>query len=63
MDRAIKRLPRHVGIIPDGNRRWAAAHGAAKRDGYAAGIAPGLRLLELCRELGVREMSVYGFTK
>lgn len=63
MDRALKRPPRHIGIIPDGNRRWAAARGAPKRDGYAAGILPGLRLLRLCRELGIAEVSVYGFTK
>ena len=63
MDRAFKRLPRHVGIVPDGNRRWAAARGAAKREGYAAGIAPAMRLLRLCRDLAIEELSVYGFTK
>ena len=57
------RLPRHIGIIPDGNRRWADAHNAPRRNGYAAGIGPGMRLLQLCRELGVAEASVYGFTK
>jgi undecaprenyl diphosphate synthase len=59
----VKRLPRHVGLIPDGNRRWAESRGEARREGYAAGIAPGLRLLELCRGLGIREVSIYGFTK
>ncbi|HVL36950.1 MAG TPA: undecaprenyl diphosphate synthase family protein [Burkholderiales bacterium] len=63
MDRALKRLPRHVGIIPDGNRRWAQGRGRAKGDGYEAGIAPGLRMLRFCRELGIEELSVYGFTK
>lgn len=63
MDRVFRRLPRHVGIIPDGNRRWAAVRGAAKRTGYAAGVPPGLRLLRLCLELGLEEVSVYGFTK
>ncbi len=57
------RLPRHVGIIPDGNRRWAEQRGEPRRVGYAAGIPPGLRLLQLCRELGIEEASVYGFTK
>jgi undecaprenyl diphosphate synthase len=63
MDRAFKRLPCHVGIIPDGNRRWAVGRGGAKREGYSAGVAPGMRLLMLCRELGINEVSVYGFTK
>jgi undecaprenyl diphosphate synthase len=59
----FSRLPRHVGFIPDGNRRWAECRGAPRREGYAAGIAPGLRLLDLCRDLGIEEASIYGFTK
>jgi|SRR5215203_391360 len=61
--REFSRLPRHVGIIPDGNRRWADAQHAPRREGYAAGVHPGMRLLQLCRELGIEEASVYGFTK
>lgn len=38
----ITRLPRHIGFIPDGNRRWAVEKGLPKQDGYAFGIAPGL---------------------
>lgn len=59
----VSRIPKHVGLIPDGNRRWAEARGLPKRDGYAAGIEPGLRLLSVCRALGIEEVSVYGFTK
>ena len=57
------RLPRHVGLIPDGNRRWADARGLPRGCGYAPGIEPGLRLMALGRELGIDEVSVYGFTK
>jgi undecaprenyl diphosphate synthase len=59
----FSRVPRHVGFIPDGNRRWAEVRGSPRREGYAAGILPGLRLLALCREIGIEEASVYGFTK
>ncbi|HSL24562.1 MAG TPA: undecaprenyl diphosphate synthase family protein [Vicinamibacterales bacterium] len=59
----LGRIPRHIGFIPDGNRRWAVARGLQKRAGYAAGIEPGLRLIDMCRELGVEEVSAYGFTK
>ena len=62
-DFSFSRLPRHVGLIPDGNRRWAEKRGAPRRDGYAAGILPGVALLELCRDFGIHEASVYGFTK
>jgi len=58
-----RRLPRHIGFIPDGNRRWAVQHGLAKEQGYASGIAPGLALFEACKALGVEEVSVYGFTQ
>ncbi len=56
------RIPRHIGIIPDGNRRWACENGMAKEDGYDHGISPGMELYRLCRELGIQEMSFYGFT-
>jgi len=56
-------MPRHVGFIPDGNRRWAAQRGLQKEDGYAFGIAPGLELYEACRARGIEEVSVYGFTQ
>lgn len=56
------RIPRHIGIIPDGNRRWACEQGLHKADGYDHGISPGMTLYRMCRELGVEEMSFYGFT-
>lgn len=55
--------PRHVGFIPDGNRRWAAARQLPKEAGYAAGIPPGLALFDQCARLGIEEVSVYGFTQ
>jgi len=58
----FKRLPQHVGVIPDGNRRWAQNKGLKKQDGYKFGIQPGLDLYNLCIELGIKEMTFYGFT-
>lgn len=58
-----KDLPRHIGFIPDGNRRWAVDRQLPKEAGYASGIAPGLALFEDCKRLGVEEVSVYGFTQ
>ena len=59
----FSRLPRHVGLIPDGNRRWAEAHDRRRSEGYAAGMEPGFGLLGVCRQLGIEEVSIYGFTK
>ena len=60
---AKRPLPRHVGFIPDGNRRWAAGQGLPKQSGYQAGIEPGLALYEMCRSQDIPEISIYGFTK
>lgn len=57
-----KRLPRHIGIIPDGNRRWAQHKGLKKEEGYDYGIEPGFALFNACVELGIEEMTFYGFT-
>lgn len=60
---SYKRLPQHIGIIPDGNRRWAQMNGYEKQDGYSHGIKPGFELYKLCVGLGIKEMTLYGFTQ
>jgi undecaprenyl diphosphate synthase len=56
------RLPNHIGIIPDGNRRWAVVKGMSREQGYEAGIDPGLAFFKLCRQAGIKELTYYGFT-
>ena len=56
------RIPKHIGIIPDGNRRWAVENGLTKEKGYDRGLAPGLELFKLCEKIGVEEITYYGFT-
>lgn len=56
------RIPNHIGIIPDGNRRWAVNNGMSKEMGYDPGLEPGLKLFKLCRDAGVKEVTYYGFT-
>lgn len=56
------RIPKHIGVIPDGNRRWAKEAGLEKKEGYAHGLAPGLEVLRLARQAGVEELTYYGFT-
>ncbi len=58
-----KRIPHHIGIIPDGNRRWAVEQGLDKKDGYSKGIDPGFQLYELMLAQGIGEATFYGFTK
>ncbi len=53
-------LPRHVAIIPDGNRRWAKEHGLAPWEGHAAGATITEELIKTAREMGIRELSFWG---
>lgn len=59
----FKKLPEHIGIIPDGNRRWACDNGYEKQDGYMYGIDPGVEAYNICIELGIKEITFYGFTQ
>ena len=56
------RVPKHIGIIPDGNRRWALNNNLSKEMGYDHGINPGLQLFKLCQKEGVEEVTFYGYT-
>lgn len=58
----LRRIPAHVGIIPDGNRRWATQRGLRKEEGYAYGLEAGMALFELASSLGIGELTFYGFT-
>lgn len=59
----MKRIPKHIGIIPDGNRRWAESNNLAKSEGYQHGLHPGLSLYRLCKKEGIEELTFYGFTQ
>lgn len=56
------RIPKHIGIIPDGNRRWAESNGLTKDKGYDNGLDPGIEAYRTCRDMGVEEVTFYGFT-
>jgi len=58
----FKRIPAHVAVIPDGNRRWAVAHDLPKEAGYIHGLEPAIDLYHACIELGIKELTFYGFT-
>ncbi|RNI22258.1 isoprenyl transferase [Flexivirga caeni] len=52
-------LPRHVGVMLDGNRRWARARGAQTADGHQAGADNIKPLLEWCEEAGVEVVTLW----
>jgi short-chain Z-isoprenyl diphosphate synthase len=52
-------LPKHVGVMLDGNRRWARAVGQDAAHGHRAGAANIAPLLEWCEELGVTVVTLW----
>ena len=52
-------MPRHVGVILDGNRRWAKASGAPKSRGWKAGADKVEELLGWCEEVGVEVVTLW----
>jgi short-chain Z-isoprenyl diphosphate synthase len=52
-------IPQHVGVMLDGNRRWARAVGADTADGYQAGAANIEPLLDWCEEVGVEVVTLW----
>jgi undecaprenyl diphosphate synthase len=58
-----KRVPRHIGIIMDGNGRWAKKHGVSRAAGHEAGAKSVRAAVEGCRELeGIEALSLYAFS-
>ena len=58
----MKRLPQHVAIIMDGNGRWAARHGVPVEEGHEAGTKSVRAVVEGCRELGIKALTLYAFS-
>ncbi|MDX6223583.1 MAG: short-chain Z-isoprenyl diphosphate synthase, partial [Frankiales bacterium] len=54
-----EQIPRHVGVILDGNRRWAKASGAPKSRGWRAGADKVEELLGWCEEVGVEVVTLW----
>jgi len=57
-----KKVPNHIVIIPDGNRRWADQHNVSHMEGYRIGIGHIGDVLKWCREKDVRMVTMWGFS-
>lgn len=55
-------VPRHVAIIMDGNRRWAAARGRPALFGHRAGAEAARRAVDAAIDAGVRWLTLYAFS-
>jgi undecaprenyl diphosphate synthase len=57
-----ERLPKHVAIIMDGNRRWAKARGLPAAEGHRRGIVALRHVTRAASDLGIPIVTVYGFS-
>jgi len=58
----ITAVPHHLGIIMDGNGRWAQARGLPRLAGHRAGVDNIRRILEHCVKRGVKVLTIYAFS-
>lgn len=57
-----KNIPRHVGIIMDGNRRWAAQHKLPRVAGHRAGVKNIKPIVKAAIDYGVECITLYAFS-
>jgi len=55
-------IPQHIGIIMDGNRRWAAKKGLTVDQGHEAGAKNLEKIVDHCLELGIKTLTVYALS-
>lgn len=56
------RLPAHIGIIMDGNGRWAQKRGLPRSAGHKQGARVFREIVRYCREIGIDYLTVYAFS-
>ena len=56
------RIPKHVGIIMDGNGRWAESRGLPRIEGHRRGVERSKEVIEVSVELGLKALTLYAFS-
>ncbi|MBI9108115.1 MAG: di-trans,poly-cis-decaprenylcistransferase [Spirochaetales bacterium] len=55
-------LPRHIGIIMDGNGRWAKSQGKIRSAGHRAGLDTAKLIVKAASDLGIKYITLYTFS-
>lgn len=55
-------IPYHVGIIMDGNGRWAKQRGLPRTEGHRHGVENLRGVLEACGDFGIKILTIYAFS-
>lgn len=56
------KVPNHIAIILDGNRRWARSRGLHTLQGHKMGFEAGLKIAQAARDWGIHTFTVWGFS-
>jgi undecaprenyl diphosphate synthase len=56
------KLPAHIGIIMDGNGRWAQQKGLVRTQGHLEGLKAAKRIVEAASDMGIRYLTLYAFS-
>src|SRR5690606_4214922 len=56
------KIPYHIAIIPDGNRRWAQSRGLTTEEGHREGANNFKRIVIACSKLNVKYITFYAFS-
>jgi len=62
MSTPLRKVPRHVAIIMDGNGRWARERGLPRIFGHQAGIESVREIVRACGEVGIEALTLYVFS-
>ena len=57
-----KDIPAHVGIIMDGNGRWAKTRGLVRTQGHLEGLKTAKRIVKAASDLGIKYLTLYAFS-
>ncbi|RLC35206.1 di-trans,poly-cis-decaprenylcistransferase [Candidatus Shapirobacteria bacterium] len=57
-----KKLPKHIGIIMDGNRRWARKRGLSVTEGHKAGAKNLEIIIKHCQKIGIKHLTIYALS-
>ncbi|MEM7536645.1 MAG: polyprenyl diphosphate synthase [Chloroflexota bacterium] len=58
----LSKIPEHIGLIMDGNGRWATSRGMPRIAGHQAGVDNIRPILESCVRYGVKVLTIYAFS-
>ncbi|MGL4348637.1 MAG: polyprenyl diphosphate synthase [Chlamydiales bacterium] len=55
-------IPQHIGIIMDGNRRWATRRKISHREGHIQGVRVAISMIKAVKDLGINTLTLFVFS-